>query len=121
MKRSLYNAWLKELETAPKTKHTLKNQQGMCCLGVLCSIIPEVEEVSIGVYNDTYFKYKGDTKASCLPLTLANELDIHEIGISKIPQYRASLSYINDNNDTFEPIIKILKETPELYFTIEED
>ena len=121
MKRSLYNAWLKALETAPKTKRHLKDDTGMCCLGVLCSITPEATFFK-GDNDDVYtVAYGKDTSSSVLPWDLSFELGINVSGASKRYPYATPLTILNDANDTFEPVIAVLRNNPEHYFNIEED
>lgn len=40
MKKSVAMKWIKALESGeyPQTRHTLQDENGYCCLGVLCSI-----------------------------------------------------------------------------------
>ena len=122
MKRSLYNAWLKALETAPNGAGVLKNDQGMCCLGVLCSIIPEVTE---SIYKEaegsvTQFAYKGTNSIHYLPDNLAGELSMSTSGSAYFGT-GVSLTILNDSSNTFAPVIQALRDHPENYFEIEED
>ena len=122
MKRSLYNAWLKALETAPKTRYLLKDSKGMCCLGVLCTLIPDIKLSKKRLARSpTWFKYKKDKSCASIPNELSKELGISKTG-QRIDggRYR-SLTYINDNSDTFAPVIQALRDHPEAYFEIEED
>jgi len=117
MKRELYNKWLEALETAPKTKGRLKDNDGMCCLGVLCDISQgrtwrKTQMLSNGG-QDVWYKNETVDPYQLLPANLARELGIADKG-------QLALSDVNDRNDTFRPVIEYLKANEGKLFPIED-
>jgi hypothetical protein len=107
MKRALYYEWLKALETAPKTKGCLKDEKGMCCLGVLCDIHPSVK------WDGETARFKDTTSSMILPLAMTMELDLDDYESKK-------LAHLNDKSDTFAPVIEYLKANEGKLFPIED-
>ncbi len=96
--------WVEALESDryKKGKGALRdNDDRMCCLGVACDILPEVNWKDTGPF-DWIATYGGDYSASRLPRSLQRHLGLSNGTME-------SLISLNDTNDTFEPIVKYLR------------
>lgn len=119
MKRSMLNEWIKRLEdpNAKQAIGTLNCESGMCCLGVLCDIVDP------NGWTDGYhktFTYKDSSAANYIPIKLAEDIGIGQMGSSI--RTNKSLSTMNDAGSTFQDIAQILRKKPlEYIYSIEED
>lgn len=113
MKRVMYERWLKELETAPKTTGCLKDDKGMCCLGVLCSLHEGIEFKGAFAFDTEYKGVKTGLKL-IMPKNLTDELGMSNEVIK-------ALAGLYDTTDTFTPVINHLRENEGRLFPIEGD
>jgi hypothetical protein len=101
MNKTIKKKWIEALESDKyrKGKGRLKSNDGSyCCLGVLCDILDK------GEWTHHYdYKYQETNYPTYLPPKLASA-----IHLSINTQFE--LSRLNDKNDTFTPIIKMIKE-----------
>lgn len=98
MKRSLFNKWIKALESG-KFKQTTKklgnSRDGYCCLAILC----KVAEV----------KFKGSR--GTLPYRFAISVGMTDEG-SSLKGNKPSLASLNDSGRSFKQIAVILRRNP---------
>lgn len=124
MKRELYNKWIAALESGEykKGKYSLNKNNLFCCLGVLCEIIHKESPNVMKYHKDSHnYEYKGNYNHGHLSYTLTKELKFyHNDGATRNSDDEKKLTYLNDSNDTFEQVIKVLKENPEDYFILED-
>lgn len=93
------------------------NESSFCCLGVACDLFKEELNINFqlrlnghdlgGFYNDG---------GALPPQKIADHLGLNNIlGGSSLKDGNL-LTKINDNSNDFNAVIKVLEETPELYF-----
>lgn len=115
MHKHIVKSWINNLESGeyPKGKYRLKSEDDrFCCLGVLADMYAQEHGVGWVYISSTLFPegthYSSD---SLLPNEVREWAGIadEERGVHSAagPQ---SLYYINDHNDTFEPVIERIKE-----------
>lgn len=97
MNKEIKEQWLKALRSGEykQTTHTLRDEDGYCCLGVLCDIMAPGEWIA-------------NTMRHCsdiLPLSIAQEA-----GLSKDPMIGGiCISKLNDNGMGFLEIADIIE------------
>lgn len=115
MNKDIQTQWVENLEGGeyPKGKYRLKSEEGaFCCLGVLADMY--AQEHGVGwVYIDSTLLPEGThySSDSLLPNEVREWAGIadEERAIHSAAGYQ-SLYYLNDHNDTFEPVIERIKE-----------
>lgn len=84
--------WIEALRSGnyKQGKFALKRDNRYCCLGVLCNIHPEVEEILLD--TSIYYKYKKDESNGYLPDSLCRSMKIKEEEMTKLTE-------MNDHNE----------------------
>ena len=117
MEETIKDAWLEALESGEfkkgkmTLKKTVRGEAEYCCLGVLCELAAREIDVSINEAtkgNGTiYTSYNGLTYS--LPRSVMEWAGMRSSqGI--IPQLDTNLARINDDTDTFEQVIDVIRE-----------
>lgn len=91
--------WLAALKEYPKTKARLKTSEGFCCLGVLVDICEGSKVWERGPYCFSV-RVSGLYCSTSVPKKYKN-LEPDEI---------SALMGLNDNNQTFEPVIEFIEK-----------
>ena len=91
MTPELKERWIEALGTYPKTKNTLKNEEGYCCLGVLADIEGDLNNIIKFGYSFLLPKNKREKYG--LPMEIEGELAI-----------------LNDKTDTFAEVIEMIQK-----------
>lgn len=87
--------WLTALRSGKyqQTNGNLHDNNGYCCLGVLCDILPDVVQLDKGVTDVWLFKYKQDISNAVLPATLAKDLEAQSLGF-KVDMFLDAVKHI---------------------------
>ena len=111
MNQAIKDRWIKALnsEEYKQTRGTLHNNQGFCCLGVLCDLyIQEHQEVKWVLKND---RFKLMRESGVLPTEVKEWACLEEANpIIDLGNYRASLAELNDAGRNFKEIADVIKE-----------
>lgn len=104
MNTDLKARWVAALRSGKykQGKSALQTWDGkFCCLGVLCDLIDpegwELRSTFCALYN-----YKTDTRTGFLPDSLGLAIGLGE-------EFQSRLSQLNDGNETFEKIARIIE------------
>lgn len=113
MNQDIKKRWVEALRSGKykQTRGALKDDQGFCCLGVLCDLaaqdgIGKWEGVKLDGFHD------GDNCTWSLP----TQKVVHWAGIIStnpkvfMPATNSELSFINDEGMSFEGIAKLIEE-----------
>jgi hypothetical protein len=109
-------AWVQALESGkyPQTRNHLKDDNGYCCLGVLCEVlaVPNVRE------DDGAYIFNNEARA-VLPPEVGDFIGMEVSGGSMMDIRSSSLplAALNDRGVTFKEIARTLREHPDWYFT----
>lgn len=102
MDKSVKEKWLSALRSGeyPQTRYTLRNENGFCCLGVLCDVyridtgnLEWKEEELLGKQDGTQIAYIIETEID--PLLL--DRDGKEWGLSDLPQTVKDWAGVDDS------------------------
>ena len=102
MTQEQFDEWIAALEDpeTKKGKYALKRTSGeMCCLGVL-ACLHKVPHTKTGIRSTYAFEFDKETSVTAP--------DIGWMGLDS--SLLTSLINLNDNNDTFTPVVRYLKD-----------
>lgn len=105
--------WIEALESGDYTKGKMylrDTDDNYCCLGVACQLFLDSPVVIKSKYNCIAYSYCCDTEANiCMaPVMVVEALGLHtDLGSSL--DGSQELSSINDNSDSFAPVITAIK------------
>lgn len=102
-----------------KGKHRLCLDNKYCCLGVAAELFAEENDIKVTTYitgdNEKMKKFGNAFAYSSAPEYVINALGLYNnLGRDKNHRGLETLTTINDNNDTFDPVIKAI-ETGDYY------
>lgn len=112
MNKKIKEQWVEALESGeyPKGRHYLRRKEGneFCCLGVLCDLHSKalgIEWEAKDEYSNGYWYLKNN---GFLPVEVAKWAGMNPINYFENVQKK--LTILNDSSETFEPVVKLLKE-----------
>lgn len=112
MRKEIKKLWIEALDSGdyPKTTGRLKDEEGYCCLGVLCELYRKRRHRGKWVQGFTGpdFVVEPYTYGHVLPPPVARWAGLEE-GNPEVNE-GGSLASINDRSPTFEPVIEVIKE-----------
>ena len=136
----LYERWIEALESGkyPKTQGMLRNDDGYCCLGVVCDVAdPNLWQQHAGfyyykpptIYDDVIYRIDlpdhiqlaltlYSASATFMMSELSPDLREEVLAVADTDNGLNSLVTINDATENFDLIIKVLKERPPSLFNI---
>jgi hypothetical protein len=110
MNPQIKQKWLNALRSGEyqQTQNRLHDENGFCCLGVLCDLYGKENNVEWELEDDgTYYKFKYHTVVLPLPV-------VEWAGVGGYNPYIYSrsltLSSLNDNGSTFNEIADLIEE-----------
>lgn len=109
MKKELKERWVAALRSGEykQTREYLCDEQGWCCLGVLCNLVDKNKWISSPEDCETY-ALEYDFGDSRLNHEFPDEDWLVDIGL--IPSLARDLAYKNDNYETFVDIADYIEE-----------
>ena len=137
-----YNSWIEALESNdyPKSRGYLRTADGYCCLGVICDVINPTGWKLTKTINRTLYAIKDGERAYVgqLPRSVQKQMNIRtpfgqfdledlspelqeevRMAVLYTQNDKSSLAEINDQSDSFDLVIRILKEQPPSLFVAE--
>lgn len=112
MKADIAEKWVNALESGKYTqsKGRLQDQNGYCCLGVLCDLAVQENVIPAPIFEVDYYAYGENKSNNYLPLKVKEWAGMKDTSGTYGEKGRV-LAYKNDTEGlSFKEIAKIIKE-----------
>jgi hypothetical protein len=111
MNPQIKQKWVDALRSGKyqQTQRRLHDENGFCCLGVLCDLYGKENNVEWDLTNNGHNVYVFQDMVACLPVSVKEWADL-EYYNPRVDDQTDSLIGLNDNGSTFNEIADVIEK-----------
>jgi hypothetical protein len=111
MNPQIKQKWVSALRSGKyqQTQRRLHDENGFCCLGVLCDLYGKENNVEWDLANNGHNVYVFQDMVGCLPVSVKEWADLEDCN-PRVDDQTDSLIGLNDTGCTFEQIADVIEK-----------